>query len=90
VVALLDDGSLRRWRKSTTEWQEISHTDGTTGRESFRLRTHPGIEDRTVRATTQLGYNNAIAVGESTIYFGVGQILQQLVNFITYLCLRRV
>jgi hypothetical protein len=80
VVALVDDGSLRRWRKSNSGWQEISRTKSTAGRDSFRLRQRWGGENGAARATTQLGYNDAIAVGQSSVYFGVGQILQQSVS----------
>ena len=81
VVALVDDGSLRRWRKSNSGWQEISRTKSTAERDSFRLQQWWGGENGGgARATTQLGYNDALAVGQSSVYFGVGQILQQSVS----------
>ena len=80
VVGLLDDGSLRRWRRSDTGWQEICRTTSTAGRESFRLRRNSLVHSNGAFATIQLGYNDAIAAGKDSIYFGVGQILQQLVS----------
>jgi hypothetical protein len=80
VVALLDDGSLRRWRRLNSRWQEISRTKSSAGREGFRLRRGSPAGIHKTHATTQLGYNNAIAVGDDWIYFGVGKILQQLVR----------
>jgi hypothetical protein len=78
VVALLDDGSLRRWRRSGLGWQEVTRTKSAAGRESFRLRQRTRVSGGGF-ATTQLGYNDAIAGLQSSIFFGVGQILQQLV-----------
>jgi F-box-like len=80
IVALTDDGSLRRWRKSDSQWQEISHTKSLAGRESFRIRRTAGCGNR-VSSTTQLGYNDAIAMGDESIFFGVGQSLQKLARF---------
>lgn len=80
VVALTDDGSLCRWRKSGAQWREISHTKSIAGRESFRIRRTTGSENR-ASSTTQLGYNDAIAFSDESIYFGVGQSLQKLVLF---------
>ena len=80
VVALRDDGSLRRWRELDTGWQEISRTESIGGRETFRFRETFGTGNSGVRATTQLGYNNAISVSANSIYYGVGQALQQLVR----------
>jgi len=51
-----------------------------TGLESFRIRQNPWSENHT-SATTQLGYNDAIAMDNESIYFGVGQSLQKLVPF---------
>ena len=51
-----------------------------TGCESFRIHQNAGSENHTF-ATTQLGYNDAIAIGNESIYFGVGQSLQKLVRF---------
>ena len=77
VIALLDDGSLRRWRRLNSGWREISRAKGIGGRESFRLH-----ESRRGRggwlASTQLGYNDAIAVNQTSIFYGVGKILQQM------------
>ena len=80
VVGLTDDGSLRRWRRSGSQWRHINHTRSMTGRESFRIRQNAGSENHT-SATAQLGYNDAIAIGNESIYFGVGQSLQKLVRF---------
>src|SRR5271154_3877725 len=77
VIGLLDDGSLRRWRKYSSGWREISSTRSTAGRESFRLRRlSAGSEGHTtLQATTQLGYNDAITVSQNEVYFGAGKIL---------------
>jgi hypothetical protein len=80
VVALLDDGSLRRWRRSDSGWRELSRTTNVATRESLRLRRRSSVHDGGTYATTQLGYNDAIAPGRDSIYFGVGQVLQQLVR----------
>jgi hypothetical protein len=90
VVALIDDGSLRRWRKSNSGWQEISRTKSTTERDSFRLQQWWGGENRGAHASTLLGYNDALAVGQTSVYFGVGQILQQLVSLHVTTCLIRI
>jgi len=78
VVALTDDGTLCRWRKSGSEWREVSRTKNIAGRETFRIRRPAGHENR-ISATTQLGYNDALAIGNEAIYFGVGQSLKKLV-----------
>lgn len=80
VVGLVDDGSLRRWRRMDSGWCEISRSKSTAGQESFRLWSYRGEGHGAAHATTQLGYNNAIAVCETSIYFGVGQVLQHLVR----------
>ena len=80
IVALLDDGSLRRWRRSDLGWQEISRTISTVGRESFRFQQRSHVGTRRVYATAQLGYSDAITADERSIYFGAGQVLQQLVT----------
>lgn len=83
VVALVDDGSLRRWRRFDSRWQEISCTKSIAGTETFRLQQTLGPQ-RGLHATTQLGYNDAISFGHSSVYYGVGQILQQVVNRIPF------
>ena len=82
VIGLVDDGSLRRWRKYSSGWREISRTRSTAGRESFRLRRlSAGSEGQaTLQGTTQLGYNDAITVSQSEVYFGAGKILQRWVS----------
>jgi len=56
-----------------------------TGRESFRIRQNAANGNHN-SVTTQLGYNDAIAIGNESIYFGVGQSLQKLVPFGPQLC----
>lgn len=85
VVALLDDGSLRRWRRSDSGWQEISRTESTVGRESFRFQQRSHVGNRQLYATAQLGYNDAITANETSICFGAGQVLQQLVSSSGYI-----
>jgi hypothetical protein len=80
VVALLDDGSLRRWRRSDSLWHEISRTGSTVGREGFRFQQRSHVGSRRVYATAHLGYSDAITADESSIYFGGGKVLQQLVK----------
>ena len=80
IVALTDDGSLRRWRYSASQWQEVGHKKSVAGRESFRIRQNAG-SGRRAFASAQLGYNDAIATSDESIYFGVGLNLQKLVSF---------
>ena len=82
VVALLDDGSLRRWREIDSlevKWEEISCVRSSTGSEGFRVRFRTGLSSHGTYASTQLAYNDAIAASEDYIYFGAGRVLQQLV-----------
>lgn len=60
------------------------------GRHSFRLWQCWGGENGAAHATTQLGYNDAIAVGQSSVFFGVGQVLQQSVSLHVTTCLIRI
>jgi len=85
IVALLDDGSLRRWKRpsqSESQWREVSSISSTTGMETFRVRFRTGISTQTNYASTQLSYNDAIAVSKTHLYFGAGRLLKQVV--ITY------
>src|SRR5579859_4938203 len=61
VVALSDDGTLRRWRKSLSGWQEISRTQSLAGRETFRVHPNTFSPRSGIYPTTQLDYNDAIA-----------------------------
>jgi hypothetical protein len=72
VVAVGDDGSLRRWRRSGRRWLEISRTRSQVAPQSHRTGEVVAF------ATTQLGYNDAITISENSIYFGVGKSLQAL------------
>jgi hypothetical protein len=75
IVALLDDGSLHRWRRvepNESKWMQISSINIAAGSEAFRVRFRS--------ASTQLTYNDAIAVSESHIYFGGGRMLKQVVS----------
>jgi hypothetical protein len=80
LVGLLDDGSLKMWRKFPTEWKEIGEIRGLAGRESFRLSQTNNNGLSSAHATAQLGYNNAMSVGPGFLYFGAGRILEQVVR----------
>jgi hypothetical protein len=80
LVGLLDDGSLKMWRKFPTGWKEVGEIRGLGGRESFRLSQTNNNGLSAAHATAQLGYNNAISVGPGFLYFGAGRILEQVVR----------
>ena len=81
VVALLDDGSLRRWKSQESmdnRWKEISSIKNTSGSENLRVRFNGGFNGP-YRGSTQLAYNDAIAACQERIYYGAGRTLQELV-----------
>jgi hypothetical protein len=80
LVGLLDDGSLKMWRKFPTKYEEVGEIRGLGGRESFRLSQTNSNGLSAAHAIAQLGYNNAMSVGPGFLYFGAGRILEQVVR----------